>query len=290
MAAESFNPIIINAGKAEKLTGWNYQNISSPFARIYCLTEGSAFIKISGRIYELTPGHLYLIPPHICHDNICEKSFTHFYVHIFEDITTPGFGGSIFDGYEFPVEIPAQEMDTAILERLILINPTLRLKEYNPIAYDNKQSLMANISMEKAQEESIRLESHAIVQILMSRFLNLATPKNTFKDGRIQQAISFIYSNITNPDLNVRQMADIACLSVNQFIRRFKKATGLTPVQFLTDKRVEKAEILLLDKKIPNKDIATAVGYDNTTYFCKIFKNKTGLSPQKYRGISAGIV
>lgn len=264
------------------MSDWNYRNVSSPFARIYYITEGNASVKLNGKEYTLTPGHLYLIPPAVPHDNICRQAFTHYYVHVFEDSAINGHG-SIFDSFDFPFQITAQDIDGALFDRLVRMNPKLRLGNYNPETYNDNTSLRQNINRGNEMELVQRMEARAIILFFFSRFLLYATEKPDGHDERIRHIIQFITSNLSDSGLEVTQLAEEACLSVNQFIRRFKKETGLTPLQFITNKRIEKAQIMLLEREMNNKNVAYAVGYDDPAYFCKVFKRIVGVSPQQYR-------
>lgn len=283
MILEDFHPVIIHAGKVERFSDWNYHGVSSPFARLYCITEGSASLRIGGRMYELRPGHLYIVPPFTRHDNICNGPFTHYYLHFYEDISSAEFSGSIFDRYDFPVEVPSQAMDEYMFSRIVEMHPTLSLRELDPGLYNDKVSLTQNISSDNERALSLRMESRGIMLYLLSRFLYHAQPRESAGDERVQRAISYLFLNLSDPGLDVETLAREACLSVNQFIRAFRKQTGVTPLKFLTGKRMEKAQILLLEKNLKNKDLAFAVGYDDPAYFCKVFKNTVGVPPQQYR-------
>lgn len=282
MVLDNFRPLILNAGKAEKMSDWNFRNVSSPFARIYYVTEGRASVKLNGQEYELSPRHLYLIPPFTMHDNICKEAFSHYYAHVYEDPAVNGTG-SIFDSFDFPIQIMAQEIDGLLFERLVKMNPQLGLDNYNPESYNDNQSLRQNIDMEKKMELGRRLETRSILLFFFSRFLLSATEKQADRDERISRVIQFIVSRLPDTELEDGQLAEMACLSVNQFIRRFKKETGLTPLQFITNRRIERAQILLLKSEMDNKNIAYAVGYNDPAYFCKMFKRIVGVSPQQYR-------
>lgn len=286
MLLDDFHPIILNAGKPEQLSSWNYSGVSSPFARIYCITEGTASLRAGGRLYELRPGYLYLVPPFTVHDNICESPFSHYYLHFYEDNSTPGFSGSIFDKYAFPVEVPSQPIDELMFSRLVSMNPTLSLEDLDPDSYNDNESLLHNISSEKERALSLRMESRGIVLFLLSRFLFHAQPKEQLTDERVQRAVSYIFLHLSDPSVDVETLAHEACLSVNQFIRAFRKQTGTTPLKFLTTRRIEKAQLLLLEKNMSNKDLAYAVGYEDPAYFCRVFSNIVGVSPQQYKSKS----
>jgi len=63
----------------------------------------------------------------------------------------------------------------------------------------------------------------------------------------------------------------------------FKKATGYTIIQYLTKIRIESSKKTLLSSSMSITEIALECGFDSSSYFCKVFKNSTGLSPSEYR-------
>lgn len=56
------NVLTLNVGYAHHEADWNWQTVQSPFARLYLVTEGEAYVKMNNMNIHLTPGHLYLIP------------------------------------------------------------------------------------------------------------------------------------------------------------------------------------------------------------------------------------
>ena len=56
-----------------------------------------------------------------------------------------------------------------------------------------------------------------------------------------------------------------------------------TPLQYIVKKKIEKAQLLLITKDLAIKEIAYTLGYDNYSYFNKLFKKQTGLTPQTYK-------
>ena len=71
-------------------------------------------------------------------------------------------------------------------------------------------------------------------------------------------------------------------LSADHLARIFKKETGETLVKYITDKRINASKELLSETKTPIAQVASEVGYDNYSYFTKIFKEKIGVSPGDY--------
>jgi transcriptional regulator GlxA family with amidase domain len=65
--------------------------------------------------------------------------------------------------------------------------------------------------------------------------------------------------------------------------RRFKTATGTTPIGYVQNLRIEEAKRLLESSNNSSDEIAALVGYENQTFFRKLFKRCTGLTPGAYR-------
>ena len=126
------------------------------------------------------------------------------------------------------------------------------------------------------------MESRGIIYQLISRFLQNAKPKIKAEDGRIQKALLYIQKNIYEP-INIEQLSEISCLSKDHFIRLFKKEMGSTPIQYITQKKMEKAQLILVTQDISIKNIAYMLGYDDHSYFIRIFKKTIGETPQEYK-------
>ena len=110
---------------------------------------------------------------------------------------------------------------------------------------------------------------------------NFVTDAENQKNS-IQRIIEYIDYHYKE-DLSRTTLADMVYLSADHLARVFKKETGETLVKYITDKRIHAAKELLSDTKTPISQVASEVGYDNYSYFTKIFKEKTGYSPGDYR-------
>lgn len=84
-------------------------------------------------------------------------------------------------------------------------------------------------------------------------------------------------------DWTVEKMAEICEISKEQFHKVFRKQTGQTPIQFLREKRMEKAKELLETRKSRVKEIIAECGIRDQTHFVRDFKKAYGLKPNEYR-------
>ena len=88
---------------------------------------------------------------------------------------------------------------------------------------------------------------------------------------------------VPNCRRGAHSLAAISCLSKDHFIRLFKKEVGNTPLQYINQKKIEKAQLILITEDIPVKNIAYLLAYEDHSYFNRLFKKITGVTPQQYR-------
>ncbi len=72
-------------------------------------------------------------------------------------------------------------------------------------------------------------------------------------------------------------------ISRYRLCREFSLAFGLSPLQYITAKRLEKAKEMLLTTDLSVQEISSAIGYDNVNHFIQLFKKKTGITPGRFR-------
>lgn len=279
LQVEQMHPLVLNVGLAVHNADWNWKNVNSPFTRLYYVTEGSAQIELPDGIYTLSPKHMYFIPAFTIHTNICKSNFVHYYLHIYEDHYSDN---DWLDHWKFPVEIEATDLDLALFKRLCEINPHMTLQKSDPTTYDNNPTLMQNLIKNRQQAFCDKVESRGIVFQLLSRFFKQGQSKIEMEDNRIAKTVLYIRKHL-NEAIELEKLAEISCLSKDHFIRLFKKELGTTPLQYINQKKIEKAQLLLITEELAVKEIAFQLAFDDYSYFNRLFKKTTGVTPQEYR-------
>ncbi len=84
-------------------------------------------------------------------------------------------------------------------------------------------------------------------------------------------------------DFSMNDVAKAVSLSPHYFSRLFKRETGLTFLEFLTQKRIDRAKQLLRDPGLTINEVAQSVGYSEACYFSRVFKKSENISPSEYR-------
>ncbi|OGV39411.1 MAG: hypothetical protein A2020_09295 [Lentisphaerae bacterium GWF2_45_14] len=98
----------------------------------------------------------------------------------------------------------------------------------------------------------------------------------------IKTVVDFCMEHISDP-LNVDDMAEAAGYSRYHFTRLFKKSQGMSPALFLKQLKLKQAERLLQTELLTVNEIADRCGFDDSSYFCKVFREEYGHSPGEYR-------
>jgi AraC-like DNA-binding protein len=109
-------------------------------------------------------------------------------------------------------------------------------------------------------------------------------------DDRIVSDIqTWIASNyhLTNP---VTRMVEQSGLSERTFTRRFRNATGYSPMEYIQTLRIEEAKHLLETTASSVEMIAVETGYEDPNFFRRLFKRKVGITPARYRQRFAAIL
>lgn len=92
-----------------------------------------------------------------------------------------------------------------------------------------------------------------------------------------------IVRNISSPEFNANTITDILHLSRTQLDRRMKLLVGKTISAYLLDRRMMYARELLLTSDLPIADVAVRCGFDDTSYFSRVFRNYHSKTPSEVR-------
>jgi len=124
----------------------------------------------------------------------------------------------------------------------------------------------------------------ASLAIILTRFVDCVFTLKSIKHADlIRKSIHYIHLHYAE-SLSLEQVAEQIHLSSSHFSRIFHEETGESFVAFLTRIRIEKAKALLTAHSIPLAEIGARIGFKDQSYFTRVFKRSTGMSPGKYRG------
>ncbi len=161
----------------------------------------------------------------------------------------------------------------------ILINAKTIAQESNPHFENNA---FAEAFSVLASTDSIE----SITVFLQNRLIECASTIYQIKESKenpvVKKATQYILDHVSE-DISLEDTAVYAGVSSFYLSKLFKEEIGETFINYLTDRRLEKARSLLLDTEFSIKEITAECGYNDQNYFSRLFKNKFGLSPSDYR-------
>ncbi|HRX16981.1 MAG TPA: helix-turn-helix transcriptional regulator, partial [Spirochaetota bacterium] len=111
----------------------------------------------------------------------------------------------------------------------------------------------------------------------------LTMDKSVTKDDEINKIIAYLYTNYKEK-ITINEITEKFCIDRTTLSKRFQKASGQTIIEYLNRLRINIAMYLLRDTTLPINDIVYRVGFNDLSYFNKIFRVQAQLAPSEYRG------
>ncbi len=260
------------------LSEWECQNLSLPFWRLYHSKTGGSCVHYRGKTTELTSDKLVLIPPYTAFSsniNTSEsmvESIKGIRINTeqqVEQYAALGMKDQFF--VHFNLDYPYDRAEQGVY--------CCRLNDYwkqELYAIEAERLLHPN---EIGFLSSMRLNGLIIyaLQQQLPEMWNILLP-----DKRIQKVLSFIETNLAS-ELTISSLSEVASLAANSLARLFKREVQKTLHQYIQQKRIEKAILLLYHSTLEIEAIADECGFYDRHHFSKVFKSQTGFSPAKYR-------
>jgi len=220
--------------------------------RFYYITKGEADIVLKGRTLHLKAGYLYYIPGYSVVTANCDTFMSHHFIHFEWTDTMRNFYTSV----QLKSEVMALPEDESYFKR---IEQIIKIKEKS----DNDE-----------------LELNGLMQIILSRFISdLNEKQNVLK---YIDVMNYIDKNIETR-ITVKNLASEYNLNEVYFSNMFTKFTGISPSQYIINKKLEKAMLLLKSTDLSVKEISYSLGFNDSLYFSRLFKRKCLLNPTDFR-------
>ena len=222
--------------------------------QILFTTGGKGVLKCEGKEYPQTAGTLTFLPPALPHEYYPEKDDWQTSWVVFRGNVLP----EIMRGMGFDGHMIVQTVNTAALSHIF--------------------SALFSLAGDYTNAEKC---SELLYELVLET-KRLFESRDCSSDDHVSKAVSFMESEFRH-DLSLSDIAAAAGLSEQHFCRVFRKATGMTPIGFLTRKRISEAKALLSDTDMPVSEVGKAVGFADKSYFTYVFRKFEGYSPSEYK-------
>lgn len=259
---------------------WNFKNVISPFSRLWLVLGGRAEVRHHGRQFILRPRQLHLVPPFTLHDCFCSRQLDHYHLHFVSRLPT---GLDLFSLLDFDHQMAAPPEFKGFFRRLELLYPDRKLPCFDPSREEYKQfPSRAENSPAGAVDD---FEARAILGLMLTPFLKSARAhegSHARVNQRFMAVQEFIHANMHRPVM-LADLARAAELHPTYFSDQFKRVAGVRPLDYLMQRRMERAQYLLLTTRASVKEIAGKVGMADPAYFSRAFAKVCRVSPAAYR-------
>ena len=138
---------------------------------------------------------------------------------------------------------------------------------------------LKNLQQVSSLEGMCHILQEVVEAFSESMFSHNLRPKN---NDIVKKAMLYISEKFNTP-LTLENVSAYVHLHPSYFSTVFKNSTGLSFKEYLNKVRIEESKILLLNTDFSIIDIAIAVGFEDQSYFSKVFKKYTGTTPKQFR-------
>jgi len=144
--------------------------------------------------------------------------------------------------------------------------------------YSRERSFISDIN----KCENLDKIKKQLVDVLVYISGVISNQRDSFGKRQALLALEYIEKNYADSSVTLNSVCTALAMSTSYFSSVFKNYTGVTFIEALTKKRIEKAKILLEQGSKKTYEIAEAVGYSDAHYFSLTFKKVTGKTPTEY--------
>jgi AraC-like DNA-binding protein len=243
-------------------SGWRYRNDNRPYARLYYVKEGEGYFRTNGEEHELRPGGAYLIPPRGDADYGCSSNMEIWWIH---------FSASLFGCIDLFDALPGS---------------VARIPEDLPTLEERMQRLLL---LRRESFPAAQIECTGILLTLIAPFFGKAgsVPAAGLDDEKriFLPVLRHIEGHLSDP-ISVADLAGIVHYEKSHFSVLFTRAFGLSPMQFVIRRRIEKVQLFLHRSEARLEELAERFGFHDAFHLSRTFKRVTGVSPRDYRRAS----
>lgn len=127
-----------------------------------------------------------------------------------------------------------------------------------------------------------KINSIVSIAEMLAKYLLVENSLFSTYDFYLDTAVDYINNNLQN-QLTVEKISKASGVSKNTLYDGFMKEFNMTVGNYITKKRIQKAEKLLLETKLSVEEISLQTGFSTSSYFAAVFKKANGISPLKFR-------
>lgn len=245
------------------------------------VTEGAILLSCGTRQYHLESGDIFFVNSNILHS-------------MRRDMHS---GKAVFKSFAFHSSIISENTNSIFYIKYllpILSNSDFRESILRKTDYYHSNLLdilvrIWNLMSSEPEDFEIQVRSElSNTFCILNKLLKNKDERHSFKiknymsEKRVQIILDYLHTHY-NEKITIKDLAETASISKTEVLRCFKNIIGISPINYLNSYRLQKAAYLLTTTSKTVQEIAGECGFDDNSYFSKLFKKKYNTTPHNYR-------
>lgn len=282
MVELELNPYLVyclyDESLATQIPGKDYKSRITRYHELELITDGYGTMKVNDTVYKLKQGDLFYYPP----DTKITGTMPYGYILIIFD---PYFSKENFLQYQ---EGRKALGDHLTCESKVSMEALPIPSHINVGNFNIYKSMFKKIFIEFVRDGNTLENKIALLKLLSELKTEFFKTSNidSFSTKSYYKKIMRCAKSIDSaPEINYSlcKLAEDVGLSKNFLCASFKEIIGVTIFSFIHEKRIEKAKAMLIETQSSIEELAHYCGFENMSYFYRMFIRYTGVSPSKYR-------
>jgi AraC-like DNA-binding protein len=252
---------VLRAGHLETAPDYAVERLSRPGHDLLLCLRGRGFVRVGGKTFPAAAGQMAWID--------CRAPHAHW-----------ADAGAPWELYW----LRADGKQTRACAQALNVNaqPLFDLRGTDDAVAIFEQIFVLLHDRPLALDAALHAAMAGLIAHLFEARLAIPAKREPMGDPKLHAVLARMRRDVSRP-WRVEELAALAGSSVPHFFRRFRKATGATPLDWLRRERISEAKRRLSQSKDPIGAIAEELGYGDQFYFSRDFKKLVGLSPRHYR-------
>lgn len=253
---------------------WDIATHRHSFYEMHYVVSGCANTVINGREYDIGEGYFYIMPPGTRHSHFQKNKTSHIGIALRWEY--PEFAGeklkNIFDAKEIYNRIDEKIIPGPLKDSGEVL---CGICEMIKMSKENYQNISLQLAVFSIIERALKLCGHIVRET--GNYLNTGN-----ENKALEMAIKFVNDNCCE-NIKVTDVANSVHISYSHLAKLFREQRGETLNNYINRMRMQKGFKLLTCTDMTLAQIANETGFENSNYFCKVFRKIHKKSPGSVR-------
>ncbi len=269
-------PFLVSYHKLSEYESGSFMWHWHPEIEITYVQKGTMCYKVNNLVYHLKEGDIVFHNSGVLHSGIMENQEDCSYIPV-------TFDSRLIYGF-FQSTINSKYVDPVIQDSRL---PAICIDQSELWHKQFREYLLHIISLDREHPEFYELDICICLQSMWRLLLEHITyepnvsGENSLEYDRIKKILSYMEENYKNK-ITLKDISEHIHLCQSECTRLFKRYMNTTLFSFLQEYRIERS-LEYLKKDTPVTDVASAVGFEDSNYYSKVFTKIKGCSPREYR-------